>query len=628
MREQILTAPQDSGDAVLGKTLPSLLYEVSVRYPNPCAFNHPDPLEWRSWSTDAFREQSEEIAAGLMSLGLQKGDRVVMLMESDVHFALVDMGCLLIGLVDVPIYLTHAPESIFYIVKHSEAKCIVLSDASQIDTLGSFLPVLPSVQTIIYARNKDHLKVEFANSNVRFHSLNEVRQFGRPTLDADPFFIHMKSEQIEPQDLATIIYTSGTTGDPKGVMLSHENLTFNALTAFSELGDYRPGPDGEVALSFLPLSHVFARALNYGYLAYGTSVYFTRPDDLSRELQRVQPTVFASVPRVIEKVYNRILEKASSMTGPKKHLLEWALDLARKYELGKEPEGFYRVQLKLADKLVYAKWREALGGRVRYIIAGGAALNPELANIFAAAGITILQGYGLTETSPVITFNRPRRNRAGTVGQPLPHVEVKLADDGEILTRGPHVMMGYYKEPVKTGQVIDDEGWFHTGDIGEITPEGFLRITDRKKDLFKLSTGKYVIPQVLETRLTRDPLIEQALVVGSGYKFCAALIFPNLEKVRELANSEGLDPKLPVEALLDRPEIKAKFQALVDEANEGIDQWSQIKHFVLIPEDLNVESGALTPTFKVRRSKVIEQYDEQIKALYESTERDQKMQPA
>ncbi|MEM9665747.1 MAG: AMP-binding protein, partial [Bacteroidota bacterium] len=383
----------------------------------------------------------------------------------------------------------------------------------------------------------------------------------------------------------------------------------------------------ECILSFLPLTHVFARSLHYGALAFGADIYFTTPERLAGDLKKIQPTIFATVPRLLEKVYGRILEQATTLTGLKKKLLDWALELAQQYELGTEPEGRYAAQLAVADQLVFTKWRAALGGHIKYVICGGAALNAQLANLYAAAGVTVLQGYGLTETSPVITYNRPGQNRAGTVGQPLPGVEVRIAADGEILTRGPHVMQGYYKNPEKTAAVIDEEGWFCTGDIGEVTEDGFLRITDRKKDLFKLSTGKYVMPQPLENHLSTHPLIDQAVVVGTGHKYCTALIFPNHETLRVYAEVHHLGHQQPMEVLAADPGIHQRYQALVDEANLGKDAWSTIKRFRLLTEPLTVENGLLTPTLKVRRTQVRERYAAEIDQLYADSTSPSEAQP-
>ncbi len=618
MNERIYTAPPDTGVSIRGKTLVDVLYEAQARYHNPHFLNQPVGLgQWQPLSLHDFVDQVEALALGLQTLGLARGDRVAFFMESDAHFCLADMACLLAGLVDVPIYLTHAPESIHYVIAHAEARVLVVSNQERLEHIASLLRTLPLVTHVVVA---DATGVNVSTVEGRpLHTFAELMAEGQRRRAADPEAVARLRAQIQPSDLATIIYTSGTTGQPKGVMLSHENLSFNALTSFSGIKAYRPGAEGEVALSFLPMTHVFARTLFYGYLYYATSIYFTTPEALREALRLVRPTTFATVPRVLEKIYGALVERAATMPGLRGRIFRWALRLAQRYELGQTPRGLYRWQLRLADRLVYRKWREALGGRIGFIIAGGAALSAELANIFAAAGIPILQGYGLTETSPVITYNRPELNRAGTVGVPIPGVEVKIAEDGEILTRGPHVMLGYYKDPERTREVIDEAGWLHTGDIGYFTEEGFLVITDRKKDLFKLSTGKYVMPQPLEQRLTADPLVEQALVVGPGYKFTAALLFPEEEALRRLAKRLGLDTNRPLEALVQEPKILAVYQEIVDRANEGMDPWEQIKRFVLVPERLSIETGTLTPTLKVRRSVLYQRYADQIRALYEGS---------
>ncbi|ARA95037.1 AMP-dependent synthetase [Rhodothermaceae bacterium RA] len=610
-----LHRPPDSGQVVLGKTLPDLLYEACERYAETQAFYELRGDGWIPVSLASFREQAEDLALGLRGLPLERGDRVAMFMESDVPFCIVDMACLLGGLIDVPIYLTHAAEALQYVIAHAEARALVVSNLTLLAQIAPVLRDTPTVETVIVGELEPGGRVPVLPEHVRLATLREMQAEGRGVRAADPGRLASLRAQIHPHDVATIIYTSGTTGTPKGVVLTHENISFNALTSFSGLAGYTDGE--EVGASFLPLTHIFARTLQYGYLATGSTVYFTRPDRLSKDLQRIRPTFFATVPRVIEKVYGRILERATTLKGAQKQILNWAIALARRYELGREPKGFYKAQLALADRLVYVKWREALGGRIKYIISGGAALSGDLANFFAAAGIPILQGYGLTETSPVITYNRPHLNRAGTVGVPLPGVEVMIADDGEILTRGPHVMQGYFRDEERTREVIDDEGWFHTGDIGEFTDEGFLRITDRKKDMFKLSTGKYVVPQPLENRLVTEPLVEQAVVVGSGYKFCTALIFPEEDALRTFAASRGLDPAMPLEQLVREPVVLARYQELVDKANEGMDHWMQIKRFALVPAHLTVENGMLTPTLKVRRSRVREAFADQIRALYD-----------
>ena len=370
-------------------------------------------------------------------------------------------------------------------------------------------------------------------------------------------------------------------------------------------------------ISFLPLTHVFARMLQYAYMMRGISIYFAHPDDLVDALPKVRPTIFASVPRVLEKVYAGIKKKVMGMQGLQKRIGEWGLQVAQDYDMTRSKPPWYALKHAAADLLVFRKWRAAFGGRVKYIVVGGAALQPDLANILAAADITTLQGYGLTETSPVISYTRPQRNKPGTVGEPLPGVEVKIADDGEILTRGPHVMQGYYKAPDETNSVMEEDGWFHTGDIGEFDEEGFLKITDRKKALFKLSTGKYVMPQPIENRMGSDPLVDNAVVVGSNRKFCTALLFPAQDQVRALAAEQGLDAERDIDDLLTEPNIVQAYRSIVQGANEGMEPWSTVKRLALIPDELTVDSDLMTPTLKIRRPEVRNAYADEIEALYD-----------
>jgi long-chain acyl-CoA synthetase len=561
--------------------------------------------------------QAEETALGLRAIGLARGDKVGFLMESDVRFCVADMGCLIGGLVDVPVYLSSAAEQMQYVLDHAEARALFVADAERLSVAADLLPDLPGIEAVILCDPDADGDRPSLPEGVSLYTLEAVREEGRSAAGDREAEAEAMRSKIAPDDVATLIYTSGTTGRPKGVMLTHENISSNALTSISELSNFQPGSDGEVVISFLPLTHIFARTLQYAFMSAGVSVYFTAPDALVEALPKVRPTAFASVPRVLEKVYAGIQKKIVEMEGLQRTVGAWGLEVAGEYEVGRAPGPLYRLKHAVADRLVFKKWRAALGGRVKYIVVGGAALQADLANTLAAAGITTLQGYGLTETSPVIAYSRPERNKPGTVGDPLPGVEVRIADDGEILTRGPHVMKGYYKAPEKTSRVLTDDGWFHTGDIGEFDDDGYLKITDRKKDLFKLSTGKYVMPQPVENALGSEPLVDKAVVIGNGQKFCAALIFPTEDQVRALARDRGIDADRPFEELLAEPAIIEAFQALVDEANEGMDHWSTVKRFALIPDELTVESGLLTPTLKVRRPKIRTAYDRVMDALYE-----------
>lgn len=612
---RIHTAPRP-GDPHLGRTLPSLAYDGASKFDNPKLLCRPEGDGWKCYSAREFCDLSEALGLGMLDLGLSRGDRVGMFMFSDVNFCVADMGCLIAGLVDVPMYLTQEPESVRYVMAHSGATGLIVSNQDQFEEIWTAIRDLPSLKHVVVVRSADLARVASQSGSVEIHSIDEVLDRGRAVRTAHPKRVQEMLGMIDPRDLATIIYTSGTTGRPKGVMLTHENISSNGLTSFSELQGYTDGPDGEMGISFLPLTHVFARTLHYGFLAHGTTNHFVRPDELADRFREVKPTIFATVPRVLEKVYGGIQSRSEQQTGLRRTLALWALGLADKFELGRPMPLSYGLKRRFADAMVYSKWRQALGGRVRYVIAGGAALNADLANVFGAAGVDILQGYGLTETSPVITFNRAESNRAGTVGEPIPGVEVMIADDGEVLTRGPHVMLGYYHDEEKTREVIDPDGWFHTGDIGHFNDEGRLVITDRKKDLFKLSTGKYVAPQPLENALTKEKLIEQIVVFGPGRKFCAALLFPAMDAVRDMARRMELDPNLSDEQLVKHPDVVARFQRLVDSANQGRPRWETIKRFRLVVADVTVDSGLLTPTLKVKRPVVVERFGDVIEEMY------------
>ncbi|NNF04999.1 MAG: long-chain fatty acid--CoA ligase [Rhodothermales bacterium] len=613
MSEQENIAKHVGKPSYLGRTLPSLLYRAQAVYPNPSAFVQWTGSGWKHYTTDEFRVAAEELAVGLRESGLSAGDRVAFYVESDVYFCLADMACLIAGLVDVPIYLTHNQETIEYVIGHAEAHAVIVTGGERLGEMLRALEHTDTVHTVIGIDETVKIDPGGVKSGVTVTNIPEIRRKARAILDDEPDYVRRLADMLEPNDLATLIYTSGTTGRPKGVMLTHENISSNALTAYAGLREYRPGADGEIMLSFLPLTHIFARTLYYGALAHGTSLYFSHPDRLVGDLKDVRPTVMATVPRVLEKIYARIQQRSQDARGVKGRLARWALEQARET---KEPGLADRARLKLADRLVYRKWREVLGGRMNWIIAGGAALSEEISRVFDNAGIQILQGYGLTETSPVIAFNRPEANRHGTVGQPLPIVEVRIADDGEILTRGPHVMAGYFRDDERTSAAIDEDGWFHTGDIGVLSADGFLSITDRKKDLFKLSTGKYVMPQPLENRLTEEPFIDHAVVIGSGHKFASALLFPNPDELRRLAGEVGAAPNADFETLCEDESIRSRVFDILAQMDHEVPEWATIKRFRLVPGELTVENDMLTPTLKVRRPKVKSEYEDVIASMY------------
>jgi long-chain acyl-CoA synthetase len=588
-----------SGDLVLGRSLVSLLDEACEQHPNPTAFNDHSQQGWVALSNTEFRRRAENLALGLLNLGLSRGDKVGLFMNSDAAFCLADMACLIAGLVDVPIYLTHSPEAIKFILIQSEAKVLVASDeglAKQVENLVAET----LVKHVVLAKGDG---VSFA----------KLEKHGERIRTETPELLKQLKSQIGAHDLATIIYTSGTTGMPKGVMLTHENISSNAIAAFTGLVGLERGR--EVALSFLPLSHIFARTLSYCLMWYGASTYFSHPDLIRDHFKEIQPTFFVTVPRVMEKVYERIMSTGASLHGVKKNLFDWSYNLAQRYDVNQKPTGLYALQMALADKLVFSKWRDGFGGRVKFICSGGAAMRADLINIFAAAGIPILQGYGLTESSPVITFNRPGSNKAGSVGPALQGVEVKLTEQGEILSRGPHIMKGYFKNPEATQETIDSEGWLHTGDLGEMDAEGYLKITGRIKNLFKLSTGKYVMPQPLEERLESSVMIDTALIVGDNEKYCAALLFVNQTSLQTLKSStQGLD-------VLKDADVQAHIKSLVVSANTGLSSWETIKKVCLVLDELTIQNGMLTPKLSVKRHEVMKKYKDAVDEFYRPSSR-------
>jgi len=591
---------------VLGRTLVSLLDEACERNPNPRAFNQRLASDWQSLSTQDFRRRAEHLAMGLLAMGLQRGDRVAFYTRSDISFCLGDMACLVAGLIDVPIYLTHAPGAISHILNETEARALIVSDEQLLGDIESLLARAPHLEAIVL-QNAPAARPPLP-TGLTLSSFVELEARGRQEDRADSGRLAALKAEVQAGDLATIIYTSGTTGLPKGVMLTHENISSNVVAAITGMTTFRRRQ--EVAISFLPLTHIFARTLQYALMWYGTSIYYSHPEHLREHLLEVRPTFFAAVPRVLEKAYERILEAGKALTGIKRRLFDRALELARRYRVEHPPGALEAWQYRLADRLVFSKWREALGGRIRTIIVGGAALRPELVEVFGAAGIDVLQGYGLTETSPVIAYNRPNRNRSSTVGPLLAGVEVRIGSDGEILTRGPNIMKGYYRHSEKTAEAIDQDGWFHTGDLGEFTADGFLKIIGRLKNLFKLSTGKYVMPQPLEEKLESHPLIGAALVVGEGEKYCTALLFIHGEKLGGIVGG-------PVgTGDLERPAVQESFREVVTSANRGLPHWSTVKKAALLLEPLTIEGGMLTPKLSVRRAAVLERYRPYLEAMY------------
>lgn len=651
-----LYPPSSNVDGLnLGFTLPALLDAACDRYPNDQALNQWQNRRWQPMSNVEFRRMCEDFALGLLSLNLQRGDRVAFVMHSDIFFAMADVGCLLAGLVSVPIDLTQTIENILFILQQTDANVLVISNVDLFYQVAPHLGEACALQAIVivdvpadweqlryHLKNHEESSGETAHgplsddslhephilnatplepvnlvgqlpSRMQLWSLDEVRQWGQKLWLEER--LQALRSAIAPTDLATILYIASETKRPRGVMLSHENIAADILSAFGAFPNLECG-EKEVALLFLPLTHIFARAFFFGHLAYGHSIYFSDPNHVVKHLRTVNPTILITVPRLIEKVYDRILEQGKRLQKFDRAVFSWALKVAQCYELGAPPRRLYRWQLKLADRLVFARWRAIFGERMKALICGGAALRPELANLFSAAGVPLLQGYGLTETSAVLCYNRGKYNRAGTVGVPIPGAEIAIAPDREILIRGPFVMQGYYRDEVATQQVIDPDGWLHTGDLGEITSDGFLRITGVKKSLFKLSTGKYVSALPLEQELNQSPLVHHAVVVGANHKFCALLIFPNLDWVQQELISFTADPMAL--ASLQHPCLLARYQALIDQANCHLPYWSTIRKFKLIPVQLTIENGFLNPDETLNRVQVLEVFTNDIAAFYSS----------
>jgi long-chain acyl-CoA synthetase len=555
---------------------------------------------WESTSSEEFLEKSNQISRGLLQLGVKKGDKVAIISSNNrTEWCIVDIGVLQIGAIDVPIYPTITAEDYSYIINHSESKYCFVSDVVVYEKIKSIQNECPNLKEIYCFDTIKGCK-----------HWSAVLELGKDA--AHQSKVLAIKESVHPQDLATIIYTSGTTGTPKGVMLSHNNIVSNVIAAQKRL----PLDNGKaVALSFLPLCHIYERMLMYLYQLSATEVHFAESlETIGENLNEVNPDVMTAVPRLLEKLYDKIYGKGQTLTGIKKKLFNWAVNVGLAYEpYGKNGVG-YSIKLFIARALIFKKWKSALGGNLKLIASGSAALQPRLARVFTAAGLTVVEGYGLTETSPVISVNdmRDGKFRVGSVGQVVENVKVKIADDGEILCKGPNIMMGYYKNQKLTDEVIKD-GYFHTGDIGHIDDDGFLKITDRKKEMFKTSGGKYVAPQVIENIVKQSTLIDQVMVVGESQKYPAALIQLNFDAVNEWL---GQTAPLNYTEMVANEKVLIKIKKDVDQANENFAQWEKIKKFKLTPEIWSVDSGHLTPTMKLKRKIIKSKYQDLLEEIY------------
>ncbi|BDU27346.1 MULTISPECIES: AMP-dependent synthetase/ligase [unclassified Flavobacterium] len=558
---------------------------------------------WEKTSSQEYIAKANAVSRALLRMGVKKDDKIALITSNNrTEWNIMDIGILQTGAQNVPIYPTIAEEDYEYILNHSGSiYCFVSDDEvyQKVQAIRANVPTLKEVYSFNEIPGCKHWS-DLLLAGEDESNQNEVEAI---------------KDSIKTDDLATIIYTSGTTGKPKGVMLSHKNIVSNVLDSAPRI----PFDAGKsTALSFLPICHIFERMILYIYQYYGVSVYFGESiDKISDNLKEVRPTVITAVPRLLEKVYDKIYAKGAELTGIKKKLFFWAIDLGLKYEPYGANGFWYEFQLKIARKLIFSKWKEGLGGNLDLMVSGSAALQPRLTRVFAAAEIPVMEGYGLSETSPVIAVNDQRNKgfKIGTVGKPIRNIEVKIAEDGEILCKGPNVMLGYFKDPEKTAEALQD-GYFHTGDIGEIDSEGFLKITDRKKEMFKTSGGKYIAPQMIENAMKQSRFIEQIMVVGEGEKMPAAFIQPNFEFVKEWAKIHKITLGSTDKEISENPEVIKRIDSEVEEINKKFGHWEQIKRFELTPDVWSIDGGQLTPTLKLKRKIIKEIYKDLYAKIY------------
>ena len=556
---------------------------------------------WRTYTADEYVSMSDSIGYGLLNIGIERGDKISVISQNRAEWNLADMGINKIGAINVPIYPNITSADYEYILNDAGIKVLFVGSEEIFDKVHMLIDKVETLEAI-YSFDE----IEGAKD------WHEIIESGL----ANPQASKMKSNQLEVKssDLFTLIYTSGTTGNPKGVMLSHDNL-FSQLEG---LKDTLPLNETDRAISFLPLCHVFERVVEYYYLFKGTSIYYAESiEQIGENLKEINPTVMPTVPRLLEKVYDKIVAKGSELNGLKKGLFFWALNLGLKHELDGQNGWFYEFQLKIANKLIFNKWREAVGGNMKYIFSGAAALQPRLARVFTAAQMPIYEGYGLSETSPVISVNstEPKGKCYGTVGKVIAGVEVKFGDDGEILCKGHNVMMGYYNKPELTNEVIDKDGWFSTGDIGEMVEGVYLKITDRKKEIFKTSGGKYIAPQVMENKFKESRIIEQIMVVGENEKMPSAFIVPEFEALKVWCKLHNLDYTTNAE-MSQHPIVLEKFQSEINHYNKQFAPFEHVKKFAVMKETWSIDGGELTATLKLKRKPIMGKYQKIYQEIY------------
>ena len=548
---------------------------------------------WIKYSLEQYVTYSDELCFGMIEMGVKPGDRIATVMNNRPEWNFLDMAIMKAGAIHVPVYPTISKADYQYIFKHSGIKLIFVAGEELSRRVLLATESCESVCEVFTIKPREN-----------FRDLEQLRQLGA----RHPQQAEMKArmDAVKSSDMATLIYTSGTTGNPKGVMLSHQNILSN-VKAVSYIPTF--GEEGK-ALSFLPLCHIYERMLNYLYQYLGISVYYAESlATITDNIQEIHPDMMCCVPRLLEKIYDRITSAGRKLKGIKRFLFFWAVELALHYDVQGNNSAWYMLRHRIADKLIYVKWRQALGGNFKIIVSGGASIQPRLVRTFRAAGLPVYEGYGLTETSPVIAVTSTDANgiKIGTVGPPLRGVEMAIAPDGEILARGPNIMMGYYKNPELTDEVIDSEGWFHTGDIGQFEPEGQLRITGRKKEIFKTSLGKYIAPELLENKIKESPFIDNLIVVGENQKFAAAIVVPDFNHLRSWCRIKGVEYTSDAEMLL-MPRVKQRLMKVIDEYNQEFGNTEKIKKVEFVSNEWTISGGELTPTLKLKRSFIMQKY--------------------
>ena len=588
--------------------LPTRLFDIldviSAKYDKPDFFAKRDGNGWITYSIQDYVQYSHTIASAFLELGFQKGDKIVTIMRNRPAWNFLDMGIMLAGMIHVPVYPTLNPEDYRYILNHCDCKCIVFGMESIYRRVEKVLPDIEQ-HPVVFALDRIEGLVP----------ADELLEKGRQNLGKWMPVIEENKRTISPDDVATIIYTSGTTGRSKGVMLTHKNICSNFLPIALEyqLLDYRAK-----MLSFLPLCHVYERTVNYHYQFMGVSHYYAGSlATIAKDMKDMKADGFCAVPRVFEMMYDKIEAAGKNLKGPKKWIFDWAFRIATRYDY-ENPNKLYQYKYEIADKLVYSKWRENLSGKEMTVVSGGSSIPEKVIRLFTAAKVRIYEGYGLTETSPVIAVNNPRKHiiRVGCVGEILPTVQCKIADDGEILTKGPCLMKGYYKDEAYTREVIDEDGWFHTGDIGTIVDGKFLKVTDRKKEIFKLSLGKYIAPQVVETKLRESAFVDNAMVIGENEKFASALIVPYFDKVDEAFKKRRIEIPKDRTEYMNHPYFMQLISHEVDLVNKTLADHEQIKRFRLIGDVWGTESGELSQTLKLKRKVIYQKYDSICREIY------------